>query len=136
MGSHSLLQDLSYPGIEPRSPALQADSLPSEPPGMPPGLKKCCWVQKSHLMAVGWEKLHGCWFFCLFVFCSSGCWPRSTGQLSSSEAAGCNLLSWLHKAGGQAIDKSTHHPSMGIRFLCLPVHLGVHIWSCSMGVLG
>ena len=25
-----------YPGIEPRSPALQADSLPSEPPGKPP----------------------------------------------------------------------------------------------------
>ena len=28
--------DLSDPGIEPRSPALQADSLPSEPPGKPP----------------------------------------------------------------------------------------------------
>ena len=27
--------DLSNPGIEPRSPALQADSLPSEPPGKP-----------------------------------------------------------------------------------------------------
>ena len=25
--------DLSNPGIEPRSPALEADSLPSEPPG-------------------------------------------------------------------------------------------------------
>ena len=25
----------SNPGIEPRSPALQADSLPSEPPGKP-----------------------------------------------------------------------------------------------------
>ena len=25
--------DLSYPGIEPRSPTLQADSLLSEPPG-------------------------------------------------------------------------------------------------------
>ena len=27
--------DLADPGIEPRSPALQADSLPSEPPGKP-----------------------------------------------------------------------------------------------------
>ena len=27
--------DLSNPGIEPRSPALQADSLPAEPPGKP-----------------------------------------------------------------------------------------------------
>ena len=28
-------EDLPNPGIEPRSPALQADSLPSEPPGKP-----------------------------------------------------------------------------------------------------
>ena len=27
--------DLPDPGIEPESPALQADSLPSEPPGEP-----------------------------------------------------------------------------------------------------
>ena len=27
--------DLPYPGIEPPSPALQADALPSEPPGKP-----------------------------------------------------------------------------------------------------
>jgi len=27
--------DLPDPGIKPRSPALQADSLPSEPPGNP-----------------------------------------------------------------------------------------------------
>ena len=29
--------DLPDPGTEPGSPALQADSLPSEPPGKPPG---------------------------------------------------------------------------------------------------
>ena len=29
----------SYPGIEPRSPTLQADSLPAEPQGKPKGLK-------------------------------------------------------------------------------------------------
>ena len=34
MGCHSLLQgNLSNPRIKPGSPALQADSLPSEPPG-------------------------------------------------------------------------------------------------------
>ena len=37
---HALLQGIfpsqgSNPGIEPRSPALQADSLPAEPPGKP-----------------------------------------------------------------------------------------------------
>ena len=30
--------DLPDPGIVPRSPALQADSLPSEPPGAPVNL--------------------------------------------------------------------------------------------------
>ena len=28
--------DLPDPGLEPRSPTLQADSLPTEPPGKPP----------------------------------------------------------------------------------------------------
>ena len=37
VGGHSLLQgNLPNPGIERRSLALQADSLPSEPPGKPP----------------------------------------------------------------------------------------------------
>ena len=36
MGCHALLQgNLPNPGIEPRSPALQADCLPSEAPGKP-----------------------------------------------------------------------------------------------------
>ena len=36
VGSLSLLQgNLPYPGIEPRSPTLQVDSLPAEPPGRP-----------------------------------------------------------------------------------------------------
>ena len=38
--------DLPDPGIEPRSPALWADSLQSQPPGKPPGIClahcKCC----------------------------------------------------------------------------------------------
>ena len=32
----SFPRDLPNPGIEPRSPTLQADSLLSEPPGKPP----------------------------------------------------------------------------------------------------
>ena len=39
VGSYSLLQGLPDPGIEPRSPALMATSLPSEPPRKP---RKCC----------------------------------------------------------------------------------------------
>ena len=45
---HSLLQgipssgDLPNPVIKPRSPALQADSLSSEPPGKPRGISRHC----------------------------------------------------------------------------------------------
>ena len=36
VGSHTLLQrELPNTGIEPGCPTLQADSLPSEPPGKP-----------------------------------------------------------------------------------------------------
>ena len=47
VGYHALLQeDLpnpgKIPGIEPRSPVLQADSLPSEPPEKPPGIHCIC----------------------------------------------------------------------------------------------
>ena len=45
--------NLPNPGIEPRSPALQADSLPAEPPGKP-------WGQKiPGLPAVGQYQLQG-----------------------------------------------------------------------------
>ena len=39
--------DLPDPGIEPRSPALQADALPSEPPGKP--------TRKAHQGSVTWR---------------------------------------------------------------------------------
>ena len=40
--------DLSDPGIKPRSPTLQADSLPPEPPGKPP--ERLREPQKAHGM--------------------------------------------------------------------------------------
>ena len=68
------LGDLLNPGIKPRSPALQADSLPSEPPGEPhspmkgaTNLISTSWVRKlaykevsqlaqSHKATKRWEK--------------------------------------------------------------------------------
>jgi len=40
------LGDLPNPGIEPRSPALQADALPSEPPPAKQGRRFDPWVRK------------------------------------------------------------------------------------------
>ena len=39
--------DLPYPGIEPGSPALQADSLPSEPQEKPRSLKTLCQMEET-----------------------------------------------------------------------------------------
>ena len=48
VGCHALLQGgLPHPGMEPLSPALQADSLPSEPPG------KLIKVQRGHTSQLG-----------------------------------------------------------------------------------
>ena len=50
--------DLPKPGIKPRSPALQTDALPSEPPGKPPAdtkeeLKSLLMKQKEESEKVG-----------------------------------------------------------------------------------
>ena len=56
--------DLPNPGIKPRSPELQADSLPSEPPGKPRassslGLKLELSVEKRFLSGLEQEKMQG-----------------------------------------------------------------------------
>ena len=40
-------EDFPHPGIEPRSPALQADALPSEPPGKPLVYKGPSYMNKK-----------------------------------------------------------------------------------------
>ena len=42
--------DLPHPGIQPRSPALQADALPSEPPGKPNPSYKQAKKKKNHMI--------------------------------------------------------------------------------------
>ena len=51
VGCHSLLQGVfPHPGIEPGSPAVQVDSLPSEPPGKP------SYPSQAHRLAPAPEK--------------------------------------------------------------------------------
>ena len=61
--------DLPDPGIEPRSPALQADALPSEPPGKPYSISS---PQKETLASVSshspWQPLVYCVSLDLPVF--------------------------------------------------------------------
>ena len=46
--------DLPNPGIKPRSPALQADTLTSEPPGKPP-IEALMWFNFGHFLRMSYE---------------------------------------------------------------------------------
>ena len=66
--------DLPNPGIEPRSPALQADTLPAEPQGKPMG-------------EFGWLFLFVLYLFCLLLNKTlwdpqNGVEPRKSGSVS------------------------------------------------------
>ena len=64
VGSLSLLQDLPSPGIKPRSPALQVDSLPAEPQRKPKntGVANLSLLQWIFLtQELNWGLLHCRW---------------------------------------------------------------------------
>ena len=69
--------DLPKPGIEPRSPVLQADSLPSEPP-VPPS-KQCLFTKNAD-----WCSLHPPLFK---VSCSRRTSPTLCPSVSSNQRA-------------------------------------------------
>ena len=59
--------DLPNPGIEPGSPALQADALPSEPPGKPKWSKreiKFLRENKKWMKPKAWGEMFRCAFLC------------------------------------------------------------------------
>ena len=57
--------NLPNPGIEPRSPTLQADSSPSEPPVMLPGLTQESAISCRSARQLRHWGLAGCWLVCL-----------------------------------------------------------------------
>ena len=63
MSSLSLLQGNLNPGIEPRSPTLQADSLPAEPQGSPRILERVAYPfsSRSSRPRNHWGLLHCRW---------------------------------------------------------------------------
>ena len=63
---HSLLQGIfPTPGIQPGFPALQTDSLPSEPPGKPQAFSGILQIS-PHRVACPWKKFLGMWLACWF----------------------------------------------------------------------
>ena len=67
-------EDLPNPGNKPRSPAMQADSLPSEPAGKPiPRLGI-----KPRLPTLWVQSLKPLYLFIIFISIALGDWPRKT----------------------------------------------------------
>ena len=108
--------DLPNPGIKPRSPALQTDSLPAEPPGNPMKMES-----KSNFP----PKTKELWFFLLMLvyFCTRDLlfsfwhFPSPLGLFSA----------WIHLWNGESLDleskqkltKITNHVSQGWKVLGL-----------------
>ena len=72
----SSLGDLPNPGIEPRSPALQADSLPAEPQGKPKntGIGRLSLLQRIFLTQdSNWGLLHYRWILYQLSYQGSPC---------------------------------------------------------------
>ena len=55
--------DLPNPGVKPRSPTLQADALPSEPPGKPEGVER----PNCRVIIIAISPLMDCIHFYLFT---------------------------------------------------------------------
>ena len=86
--------DFPDPGIEPRSPALQADSLPSELPGKPKntGMDSLSRLQGNFpTQESNWDLLHCSWF--LYQLSYSGS-PTSTynTMLNRNDGSGHSYL--------------------------------------------
>ena len=81
----SFSRGTSDPGIEPGSPALQADSLPFEPPGKPSNFKIICFlflvVLYFHCCPQAFSSC-GKWE----LFSSCGAWTSHCGGFSCCEA--------------------------------------------------
>ena len=73
------LGDLPDPGIEPRSPTWQVDSLPSEPPGKPESTKL---ASNTSLWTLGWES---------FLFLSQLC-----GRCSVIHSVSCIIRLFIY----------------------------------------
>ena len=48
-------EDLPDPGMEPGSPTLQADALPSKSPGKPQTVKNLPAIPETRILSLGWE---------------------------------------------------------------------------------
>ena len=111
--------DLSDPGIEPGSPALQADYLPSEPPGKSPRAEFRANVLWRHARTwTCWEEYYPC---SSWMYCHSMVEELSSGKvrfvtLHNSTKA----MKWewdLSSLADRSVRKQWYRVASGIQFL-------------------
>ena len=109
VGCHFLLQEFSWPRDQTRSPAFQADSLPSEPPGK----LNCNWDSLSRSFSFAFLFLS--FSFSLWLCLVAGLWSSLLSRLFLVVSRSYSLL--------QCIDLSLWSSlllwSMGSRHACL-----------------
>ena len=113
--------DLLNPGIEPRSPALQADSLPSEPPGKLQNWPWICpWNSPAKNTGMGGHSLlQGIFLiqeskldllhYCLILYSEP---PRKPWWGSEPRLPTCPLVGWCFPAKEQNVNHEAHTPIM------------------------
>ena len=128
-------RDLLDPGIKPRSPVLQADSLPSEPPGKPWGLNKslllffpsdlldvfsisCVWKLIMHCLRKSTELAIYSYIFILLFQCLYFILPNECELLENT------VLSYHQLNQTECQAKSKHFKNVcrsSFRNLCLQI---------------
>ena len=118
--------DLLNPGIEPRSPALQADSLPSEPPKSPQsdhGLsvhgilqpRILEWVAIPFSGVSSWPR-NRTWITCITAWFFS---VNHQGRLGEVQSRGSPLVLWWHGCFPGKEQKPSHEAHTPIMFFLI-----------------
>ena len=135
--------DLPNPGIKPRSPGLQADSLRSEPPGKPPDCLGLILISRARCLSsflavyrssscllltrAAWSTFVSCEMWSHRGAGSRGCWLRTRLSLSPSPSEGTGCVMKEHTQE-QAVSCGQDAPQLQ---MLLPGQCG----GCTRGIL-
>ena len=113
-------KDLLNPQTEPRSPTLQADSLPSEPPGKPLSKSELMYLGESHLL------------FFTYVDAKANIVSLSPWNMIDFQSSGCfnseytTVLSSVNSQCSQCVSV------MLWNFVCVYIYTHTHICNISL----
>ena len=95
--------DLPNPGIDPRAPSLQADSLPSEPPGKPVAIPRGRKSSVSDVWDPDSSPARPCELGQLLGFCASLSWCRDMTSFSLGVCLGGSAFTFYGCTGSSLL---------------------------------